>query len=306
MKGMLCLIASPLAALTPLPSLSSGTQPPLLWGSGDAPKPAQSAPGPRRWSDKASLSVVSVGGNAQSQSLGFSNEFQCTLGPNTLQLNATGIRMNTTTFSYSATGTSLDTATVTESSSTATTEAYTALARLDRKVTDSFFWFGSASWERNRASGLDNRYKGVLGLGHLWRSLSKAKFRTDYGLGYTHEAPVFWSPGIPYRFITWQLGADLERKIQPASFLTAALVMSGNARELQDWFANGKIGLTTALNSQLALKVGCELNYRNIPGILGVEALQLPLTTPPTVLGKVPYALKRLDTLLNTSLVMTF
>lgn len=322
MKLALLLIAAPLAAQVPgftVPTPSTSTTPAPLWNEKSAPgspfvqappptqAPAAPAQPPKSWSDKASLSLVSVAGNAQSQSLGFANEFKLVSGGSTFQFNLAGVRVNTTTFTRSATGTTLGDAVVTETRTTqTTTEAYTALLRLDQKITEAFFWFGAASWDRNRPAGLDNRYKGVAGVGNLWANTDRTKFRTDYGVGYTREDPLFKPVGYQGSFATWQLGSKLEQKVYQASAFASELAVSGNLRQGQDWFGAWKNAFTTNLNAHLALKVGYDLNYRNLPNAVGVDVVQLPVTDPPVVIGQVPFKLKRLDTVFSTSLVLTF
>lgn len=322
MKLALLLIAAPLAAQVPgftIPTPSTSPTPSPLWNDKSAPgsvfvqapppapAPATPAPPPKSWSDKASLSLVSVAGNAQSQSLGFANEFKVVSGGSTFQFNLAGVRVNTTTITRSASGTTLSDAVVVETRTTQTmTEAYTGLLRLDQKITDTFFWFGAASWDRNRPAGLDNRYKGVAGVGNLWVNTDRSKFRTDYGVGYTKEEPLFKPVGYEDSFATWQLGSKLEQKVYQTSAFTSELAVSGNLRQGQDWFGTWKNGFTTNLNAHLALKVGYDLNYRNLPNSVGVDVVQLPVTVPPTVIGQVPFKLKRLDTVFSTSLVFTF
>ena len=97
------------------------------------PLAAQEAPAPKRpWSDKAALSFVAVGGNASSQSLGFSNEFKYTWGDAVLALNLGGVRVATTTVDRSALGSSLATARVQETRTSKTsTETYLEIGRAE-------------------------------------------------------------------------------------------------------------------------------------------------------------------------------
>lgn len=314
-------ILLPLGAQSPPIALPTQTPTPL-WNDKSAPgapfpqqPPAQSLPAPvpapaapaKSWTNKAALGFVAVGGNAQSQSLGFSNEFKVVRGRTGLQANVAGVRVNTTAVTRSASGTSLGDAVVTETRSTrTTTESYSALLRLDQKITETFFWFGAGSWDRNRPAGLESRTKAVAGLGDLWISDGTTRFRTDYGLGYTKEEPVFRTPGYPEHFATWQLGARLERKMLPTSAFTSELAVSGNLREGPDWNGVLKNALTAAISTRLAVKVGYDLSYRNLPNTVGVDVVQTPPSDPPVVLGQVPFRLKRLDTVFSTSLVLTF
>ena len=276
-----------------------GLVPAALFAQAPAPAPA--------WTDKASLSYVSVGGNAQSTSLGFANEYLTKWADSSFAFNVAGVRVNTTTVSRAATGTSATNYTLVETSTQqTTTEAYNALLRYDHKLSARTFWFGAGSWDRNRPSGLDNRYKGILGAGIAWVDSDRTKFRTDLGFGYTKEDPLFRPEGFTDSYATWQLGAKLEQKVLESSAFSSELSLSGSAKEGRDWLGTLKNAFTTTLSKRLALKVGYDLAYRNKPNVLGIDILETPLATPPVVLGKAPVELKKLDTVFTTSLVITF
>ena len=268
---------------------------------------AQAPAPPAAWSDKASLSYVSVGGNAQSQSLGFANEYLYKWTEASFAFNVAGVRVNTTTIDRSATGTSATDYALAETSTTKTTsEAYTALLRFDHKLSAQSFWFVAGTWDRNRPSGLDNRYKGILGVGNAWVEADRTKFRTDYGIGYTKEDPLFRPEGFADSYATWQLGAKLEQKVYASSAFTSELAVSGSAKEGKDWLGTLKSAFTTTLSQRLALKVGYDLAYRNKPNVLGIDIVQTPVAAPPVVLGKAPVELKKLDSVFTTSLVISF
>lgn len=129
---------------------------------------AQETAAPKRpWSDKAALSFVAVGGNASSQSLGFTNEFKYTWTDAAFAFNAGGVRVDTTTIDRTASGSSLAAAIVQEARTTRTsTETYYPNLRYDHNITDRLLWFGAAGWERNIPAGLDARYTGLGGLGY--------------------------------------------------------------------------------------------------------------------------------------------
>ncbi len=267
---------------------------------------APAAP-PSNWTDKASLSYVSVGGNAQSQSLGFANEYLYKWTDSSFAFNVAGVRVSTTNITRSASGTSATNYTLVETKTQqTTTEAYNSLLRYDHKLSAQTFWFGAGTWDRNRPSGLDNRYKGILGVGVTWSESDRTKFRTDFGLGYTKEDPLFRPAGFTDSNATWQLGAKLEQKVLATSTFGSELSLSGSLKESKDWLGTLKNTFTTTLSRRLALKVGYDLAYRNKPNVLGIDIIETPVATPPVVLGKAPVELKKLDTVFTTSLVITF
>lgn len=269
---------------------------------------AQEAAAPKRpWSDKAALSFVAVGGNASSQSLGFSNEYKYLWSNAAFAFNAGGVRVATTTLDRTASGPSLAGATIVETRTTKTsTETYFANLRYDHNITERLQWFGSAGWERNIPAGLEARYTGLAGLGYWWLKEDRTKFFTDAGVGYTKETLVFRPAGTDDRFATFRLGAKFEKKLFATSLFTSELNVSDSFKDSQNYLAVWRSGFTTTLSSRLALKVGYDVTYKNKPAFVGVDVVQTPVATPPVILGQVPFQLKKTDTVFTTSLVLTF
>ncbi len=265
-------------------------------------------PAPKRpWSDKASLSFVSVGGNAQSQSFGFSNEYKYAWSDATFTFNAGGVRVNTTTFNRSASGPDMNNVTVVQTETTATTaENYFANLRYDHNITERLHWFGAAAWDRNVPSGIDSRTIGTAGLSYEWIKEERAKFRTDLGLGYTKITPVLMTPGFQDSFGTWSFGAAFEKKFLAASSFSSNLLVTDSLKDSQDYLGIWQNALTVSMSTHLALQVGYNLTYKNKPASVGVDVVQTPVATPPVILGQVPVVLKKTDTMFTTSLVITF
>ena len=259
------------------------------------------------WSDKAALSYVDVGGNATSQSLGFSNDYKYDWSHATFAFNLGGVRAAATTVDRAASGATLGTAVVTETRTTKTsTETYFANVRYDHRLTERLQWFASAGWERNIPAGLEGRFSGIVGLGHWWLKEDRTKLFTDAGVGYTRETPVLSQPGTDESFSTFRLSAKLEQKVFEASLFTSELAVSDSIKDSQNYLAVWRSAFTTTLSDRLALKVGYDVTYKNKPAFVAVDVMQSPLATPPVMLGQVPFQLKKTDTVFTTSLVITF
>ena len=278
----------------------------LLILAAGLPLVAQTPDTPKQpWSDKGSLSYVAVGGNASSQSLGFSNEFKYLWSDASLAFNLGGVRVATATIDRSAFGASLASATVVENSTTTSTESYYTNLRYDHKLGERFQWFGFSGWERNIPAGLDGRYTGLGGLGYWWVKEDRTKFFTDGALGYTKQTQVFTPAGTDSGYATLRLGAKLEQKVYAASLFTSELNLSDSLKDSQNYLAVWRNAFTTSLSSRLALKVGYDVTYANRPASVGVDVVQTPVVTPPVVLGQMPFQLKKTDTVFTTSLVVT-
>lgn len=259
------------------------------------------------WSDKAALSYVAVGGNATSQSLGFSNDYKYAWSKASIAFSLGGVRVAATTVDRTALGPDLASAAVTETRTTKTsTESYFANLRYDHHLSDRLEWFGAGGWERNIPAGLKARYTGIAGLGHWWVKEDRTKVFTDAGAGYTKETPVLSTAGTDNAFATFRFGAKVEQKLFDASVFTSELAVSDSFKDSQNYLAVWRSAFTTNLSARLALKVGYDVTYKNKPAFVGVDVVQTPVADPPVVLGQVPFQLKKTDTVFTTSLVITF
>src|SRR5262249_25147691 len=135
-------------------------------GEDKAPAPAA---GEEHWKDSAELSYVVTAGNSRTNTLGFKNKLWRKWERSAFELNAGGVRAEATTITDEFAVGTTNTFSVTKQRTTdLTAESYYLNGRYDRKITDKFIWFGLAGWDRNRFSGIDNRYTGAAGLGNLW------------------------------------------------------------------------------------------------------------------------------------------
>ncbi|MBI1751948.1 MAG: DUF481 domain-containing protein [Acidobacteria bacterium] len=282
---------------------------PVLAAALAAPTLVAQTPEPPKspWSDKAALGYVAVGGNATSQSLGFSNDYKYTWSKATIVFGLGGVRAAATTVDRTALGPDLASATVTEVRTTKTsTESYFANLRYNHHLSEWLEWFGAGSWERNIPAGLEARYTGIAGLSHWWIKDDRTKVLTDAGAGYTRETPVLTTAGADNSFATFRFGAKVEQKLFDASVVTSELSVSDSFKDSQNYLAVWRSAFTTNLSTRLALKVGYDVTYKNKPAFVGVDVVQTPVATPPVVLGQVPFQLKKTDTVFTTSLVITF
>lgn len=267
----------------------------------------QAEEAPRPWSNVSTLSFVATGGNSQGQTLGMGNEYQYKWTQSALALKAGAIRANSTVVSRSATGQSLEDYQVLESRVKNTTaETYFANGRYDHRLKDQdrWYWYGGAGWERNRPAGLENKYAATGGFGRIWFDSEGSKFRTDAGFGYTHEQPMVKPTGFNADYGTFNFTAQLRQQIGANSQYAMDLELTDNLKETKDYQGVLRQGLTVSLNKTLALKVGLDLIYRNLPKSFPVRVVSS--LNPGQELGLVPFEAKKLDTLFTTSLVITF
>lgn len=271
------------------------------------PAPEVPKAAPRAWSNVTTLSGVVTSGNAQGQTVGFGNDYLYKWERSTFSLKATAIRVNTTVVTRSATGTSLEDYVLAESrTSTTTAEAYGLNGRFDHRLkgNDHWYWYGGAGWEKNRPAGLDNKYSATTGVGRIWADLDRTKFRTDLGVGYTHEQPLVEPDGFKANYGTVNFTSQLKQKVGANSLYTMDLAFTDSLSDSRDYQGVLRQGFSVAINKSLALKIGYDVTYKNKPNLIPVEVFTTAL--PPLSLGSVSISAKKTDTTFTTSLVITF
>lgn len=264
---------------------------------------APAAP-PRPWTDKATLSFVSARGNAVTDTLGFANAFAWASGLDAFAFNAGMVRASSETVARKAIGTAGGYALEETRTKTTVADQVYANLRFDRKFKDVWYAYAGAGWERNRPAGLDGRTSAALGVGRTWIQTPRTTFKTDLGLGHTWESPVVADPTAKTRYGTGVMTSKFAQKIGASAEYTADLAFTENLSDSRDWTGVLRQGLAVSLNKRLALKVGYDLTTRNRPKLIAVDLYATP--TAPAPAGSVSIPAKKTDSLLSTSLVLTF
>jgi putative salt-induced outer membrane protein YdiY len=262
-------------------------------------------PAPEGWKDTADLSLVVTSGNSETSTLGFKDKLWRKWDSSAFELNAGGVRAESTTTSRTAVGTVTSFNVDEQSTTDLTAESYFLNGRYDRNITDRFFWFVGAGWDRNRLSGVENRYIGVVGVGNIWIDHERTKFRTDYSATYTDETDVSEGPDFKGNFAGLRVSSAFLRKIGTNAAFTNDTILNESLDDSSDYRGNMTNSLTVAMNKRLALKASLQWLYRHEPAFLDVDLFDAP---PPggVKTGTVPVQLKTLDSVFTTSLVINF
>ncbi len=256
------------------------------------------------WAQSVELSLVSTSGNAESDTLGMAAAFVNTMPEATLTFTANALRAESTATSRTAIGSSPADFVVRErSTSMLTAEKYAAGARFDRAISDTFFWYTGATFEKNEFAGFSERITGVAGVGNQWWDRDDSRFRTDYGLTWTTQDDLVPNPAIDDSFLGARLAYDYWRQLTASAEYGSTLVVDQNLDESEDLRGDFVNWLAVSLSDHLALKVSLQLLYDNLPA-LGVLPLQLPDGMPTGDL--VTFELDDTDTILTTALVLSF
>lgn len=253
------------------------------------------------WANTAELSYVLTSGNSKSNTFGFKDVLTHQWERALLTLRAEGIRAESTDIQRRAIGSPASFVVIETEDKRLSAERYYLGGQYDRKITDRFFWYAGANWERNRPAGIDNRYIVAGGVGNIWLNRDDMKLRTDYAGTLTREEET--ASGVESEFIGVRLSSDFLWKISESTTYQNRFILDDNLEETSDWRADMTNSLSVSMSKALALKVGLQWLYRNEPAMTAV-ALENP---PGTLTGQtVLVQLDELDTIFTTSLVMNF
>jgi len=241
------------------------------------------------WSDTAELGLVMTTGNSESTTLGFKNTALRKWAAAQFTLNAGGIRVETTTVTREeiAPGDVM----VTETKDT-TAENYYLNGRYDRNISGRLFWYAGAGWDRNRFSGIENRYVAEGGLGNVWIDEEDQKFRTLYGVTYTDQEDVIPDPAVGDTFAGAKFSWNYLNKFGSSTTYESTLALDLNLDESDDWRGNMINSIAVAMSEKLALKVSHQIVYDNMPSRI--------------IVGTTPVELDDTDTVFTASLVVSF
>lgn len=253
------------------------------------------------WAKSAELSAVATGGNAEAETLGFKVALLKTMESSTLAITASGLRAESTATSRVALGPRPFTL-VETSDTTLTAENYTLGTRYDRLLSETFFWYVGASWEKNEFAGFSERFSGVGGVGNLWWDNDNSRFRTDYGLTFTSQDDLVDNPALEDTFLGTRFSYDYWRQLTPTTDFGSTLILDQNLDESEDLRADFTNWLSISISDRLALKVSLQALYDNLPAITLAPIVQPG--TPDN--GSLPVELDELDTIFTTALVINF
>ena len=257
------------------------------------------------WSDAAELSYVMTSGNAEASTLGLKNTLTYEAEESTFTLKAAAVRAEASTFLRRAVGTPTDFVLIEQETSDLTAENYMLAGRYERDITERFFWYAGAGWDRNRFSGIDSRTVVEGGLGNTWIDREDLTFKTSYAGTWTKQEDVVELPDADDSFLGLRLSWEYEHLFGEATTYTNDLVFDENLDETSDWRADMVNSVTVSMTKRLALKASLQWLYENEPAFAAAPLFDpLDPTGPP--IGVVPFELDELDTIFTTSLVINF
>jgi len=268
--------------------------------------PASSVKKANSWSNITTLSFVATSGNSSVDTVGFSNDFIKKWNLMTLTIKGGILRSEASSTRVTTTANSLEGAELQEfRTSSVTAEKYFSNARFDYRLKDKdrWYWYSGSSWERNLPVGLNSRTTVTGGIGRIVSDSDKTKWRIDTGFGYTHEEPTIPPHAFKKEFATYNLTSSLKCRFTENATYSAELTSSCSLKESQDWLSVLNQGLTLIITRATAIKIGFDMNYRNMPSLISTKVYSAE--APSTVVDNLIRRAKKLDTVATTSLVIS-
>jgi putative salt-induced outer membrane protein YdiY len=248
----------------------------------------------------ADLSYVLTSGNSSANSLGFKGDVTRRWTKHSIGFAAGGLRASSSPDTRYAVGTPGSFEIVVPEAEL-TAEYYFGRGRYDYKLSDRLFVTTGAGWERNRFSGIDNRWLLDAGLGYVFVDTERTSFRGGLGLTYTSEDYTV-DDGRDGSFVGARAGWDFRQKLLDNTTLTHTLLADENLEDTEDLRLDSQLGLHVAMSSRLGLRLNWRLLWDNQPALAEFPLFLGGIDTGTTVLA--PF--KKTDQGFSVSLVFSF
>jgi putative salt-induced outer membrane protein len=200
------------------------------------------APPPPRWERAGELSLVSTGGNTDTQTLGANASVIWRPGQWTTRARASFVRSST--------------------QDAVTAESFVAELRQARVLSPRADLFARAEYLVDRFSGISRRTTVDGGIGWLVFDDGRWSLKTDGAVGVTRESRL---RGDDLTFASASGIALVKWTITPTAALTEQVTISTDISEPANWRLQNGVHLTVAVNRILSARIGHELKRINRP-----------------------------------------
>ena len=289
------------------------------------------------WSNKSDLSLVVVGGNSQSTTVGLSDTLQHAWKNARAEFEVNVVRADKSDDHYFLVEPGIEFPVGGAPSNPATSlikpepepdvANYLIRGGYERKISPKWFWDGGASWYRNDDAGILNRYVVFAGVGNTWVDNQRRRFVTTYGVSFTDREEQEPDPEKDRRFGGARAGWDYTEHFNAATTFDSDFALNSNFSDPSDYSISILNALTVSMNERISLKVSLQWLFENEPAleadldvIAYVELLNpdgIPgsgderfrtLSSGGTklVLGSADARKDKLDTVVRTALVIKF
>ena len=202
----------------------------------------QTAPPPPRWERTGELSLVSTGGNTDTQTIGAGASIIWRPGQWTTRARTAYVRSS--------------------NQDAVTTESLVAELRQARVLSPRADAFGRAEYLVDRFAGIDYRTTIDGGLGWVLLDDGRRSLKVDGALGMTRESRL---RGENLAFASASGSGHFTWKITPTATLIERLMLTTDVSETRNWRLQNGVNLTVTVTRILSARLGHELKRINRP-----------------------------------------
>ena len=274
-------------------------------------KPAEKKLG---WKDNAELGYVVTSGNSESSTLGLKNTLVYDWQNARFETKLGAVRVESAPAASFATPDGTDFK-LGETDKELTAESYFLNGRYDKNITEHFFWFGGAGWDRNTFAGTQNRYTAFGGVGNIWFDTDRKKWRTDYAATFTKEDDVIEPPDFDDTFLGVRLSSNFLYKWSESGSYGNDTIVDENVDDTSDLRVNMTNWVAVNMSTHLALKVSLQWLYDHQPALIQADAFSadpdaggvpVDVNGDGIVPDKVAVEADNLDSIFTTALVIRY
>ncbi len=245
----------------------------------------------KAWSNTADLSMTMTSGNSETENLSLSNKYKRKWDKIELSFLAKAVRAEATKTVYANVNGSL----METSSTEPTAESYQLGLKTKGKLIGDFQWYLNTGWFQDELAGIDTRINIGGGFGYTLIDNDSHKLASEFGFEFTDETPVI---GESDSFGSLRGFLDYERPLSQSAKFTADAEILSNMDNSDDLRSNLNFGLTSNINTMLALKLGYSIKYDGDP--IKEELSDANNAAAPVVIREYD----KTDTVLSMSLVL--
>lgn len=266
------------------------------------------------WKDTAELGYVVTSGNSESSTLGLKNTLLYDWEKARFEMKLGAVRVESAPAATFATPDGADFE-LGETESELTAESYFLNGRYDRNITDRFFWFAGAGWDRNTFAGIQNRYTAFSGVGNIWFDNETVKWRTDYAATFTKEEDVVEPEGFDDTFFGLRLSSTFLYKWSETGSYGNDTIVDENLDDTDDLRVNMTNWVAVNMTTHLALKVSLQWLYDRQPALIQAAAftadpdeggVPIDVNGDGVTPDQVPVEADSLDSIFTTALVIKY
>ena len=203
---------------------------------------AQEAAVPKKWKNSAELSYVQTGGDSKISTLSAKDLFNYDWDKAALEVSASGLNA--------------------KNNSSVTAEQYNASEKVSIKLSGKNYAFEKILWEKNRPSGINNRYDFDLGVGRQLLQLANDNLFAEVGGGYLTEDRI---ASANQSFATYRGYAKYIRTLSATANASQDFEYLGNMNDSSGYRMNAETAIIASMSTHLSLKASYQWQYTNSP-----------------------------------------